>query len=78
MSAGSLGTSLNLLYFLAIGVSIFSYSFSTPIFLALKSDSLYILRLYSILLQPIVSLMLGVAVGAGALEREILLMSIEL
>ena len=41
--ATSLGTSLNLLYRLAIGVSIFSiYSFSTPTFLALKSDNLFI------------------------------------
>ena len=62
VSLGSLGTSLNLLYRLAIGVSIFSiYSFSTPTFLALQSDNLFVLRLYSILLQPIVSLMVGVA-----------------
>ena len=33
----------------------------TPIFLALKSDNLIVLRLYSILLQPIVSLIVGVA-----------------
>ena len=48
VAAGSLGTSLNLLYFRAIGVSTFSiYSFCIPIFLALKSDNLWVLRLYS-------------------------------
>ena len=58
MSAGSLGTSLNLSYFFNTGVSTFSiYLLHTSIFLALMSDNLSVFRLYSALFQSNCSLM---------------------